>query len=167
MGTSVTIGGLARQSAVHVETIRYYQQRGLLDEPARPPGGVRRYTADHVRRLSFIRRARDLGFSLDEVGELLRLEDGTDCRAARALGERRLADVRSKLADLRRIETLLADLTTRCGSTSARVRCPLVDSLLATPAVAPPPLPLADAKRLRRKPETRRCAGVAARGTSA
>lgn len=124
-----TIGTLARHTGVHLETIRYYQRRGLVGEPERPPGGIRRYTEDHVRRLRFIRHAQELGFSLDEVGELLKLEDGAHCREARTLGERRLADVRNKLMDLQRIESALAGLVDRCGSVKGRVRCPLIASL--------------------------------------
>ncbi|MGH8226993.1 MAG: MerR family transcriptional regulator, partial [Steroidobacteraceae bacterium] len=81
-----TIGALARQAAVHVETIRYYQRRGLVGEPDRPPGGIRRYTQNHARRLRFIKQAQALGFSLDEVVGLLALEDGKHCREAERLG---------------------------------------------------------------------------------
>ena len=131
MGQTYAIGGLAEQSGVHIETIRYYQRRGLVGEPERPLGGIRRYTQDHVQRLRFIRQAQDLGFSLDEVGELLKLEDGTHCREARTLGERRLADVQRKLADLQRIESALTALVDRCGAVKGRVRCPLIASLQA------------------------------------
>lgn len=129
MHSTYTIGTLARHTGVHLETIRYYQRRGLVGEPQRPPGGVRRYTGDHVRRLRFIRQAQDLGFSLDEVGELLKLEDGAHCREARTLGEHRLADVRRKLADLRRIESALVALVDRCASVRGRLRCPLIAEL--------------------------------------
>ncbi|MBX6421896.1 MAG: Hg(II)-responsive transcriptional regulator [Nevskia sp.] len=131
MVQTYTIGTLARRTGVHLETIRYYQRRGLVGEPARPPGGIRRYTEDHVQRLRFIRHAQELGFSLDEIGELLKLEDGAHCRQARALGEKKLADVRKKLADLQRIESALAVLVDRCGTVKGRVRCPLIASLQA------------------------------------
>jgi MerR family mercuric resistance operon transcriptional regulator len=131
MAQTYTIGTLARRTGVHLETIRYYQRRGLVGEPARPPGGIRRYTEDHVQRLRFIRHAQELGFSLDEIGELLKLEDGAHCRQARALGEKKLADVRKKLADLQRIESALAALVDRCGTVKGRVRCPLIASLQA------------------------------------
>lgn len=129
MAETYTIGTLARHTGVHLETIRYYQRRGLVGEPERPLGGIRRYTENHVRRLRFIRQAQELGFSLDEVGDLLKLEDGAHCREARTLGERRLADVRNKLMDLQRIESALAALMDRCGSVKGRVRCPLIASL--------------------------------------
>jgi MerR family mercuric resistance operon transcriptional regulator len=129
MPETYTIGTLAQRTGVHLETIRYYQRRGLVSEPDRPLGGIRRYTEDHVRRLRFVRQAQELGFSLDEVGELLKLEDGAHCREARTLGERRLADVRNKLTDLQRIESALAGLVDRCGSVKGRVRCPLITTL--------------------------------------
>ena len=125
----LTIGAVAKAAEVTVETIRYYQRRKLLGEPERPFGGIRRYTDVHIHRLRFIRQAQELGFSLDEVGELLKLEDGTHCSAARALGERKLADVQRRLADLRRIESVLKNLMKRCRSLDGRVRCPLIASL--------------------------------------
>lgn len=132
MRETFTIGVLAQRTGVHLETIRYYQGRGLVGEPDRPLGGVRRYTEDHVGRLRFIRQAQELGFSLNEVGELLKLEDGAHCREARMLGERRLADVRQKLATLQRIESALTVLVELCGTVRGRVRCPLIASLQET-----------------------------------
>jgi MerR family mercuric resistance operon transcriptional regulator len=129
---NLTIGAVARAAGVTVETIRYYQRRRLLGEPERPFGGIRRYTDLHIHRLRFIRQAQELGFSLDEVGELLKLDDGAHCRAARALGERKLADVQRRLADLRRIESVLKELMDRCRSLDGRVRCPLIASLQET-----------------------------------
>src|SRR5262247_1928849 len=91
MAQELTIGRLARAAEVSVETIRYYQRRGLLEEPAKPVGGQRRYASDAVRRLRFIRRAQRLGFTLQEVKELLLLEDGQSCRKTRLLAEEKLA----------------------------------------------------------------------------
>lgn len=133
MAQTYTISALAQRSGVHIETIRYYQRRGLVGEPARPAGGIRRYDDDHVGRLRFIRQAQALGFSLDEIGELLKLQDGTHCREARRLGERRLADVRRRLADLHRIESALAALLAGCASAKGRLRCPLITSLHSAP----------------------------------
>ena len=93
---SLTIGGLAKAANVNVETIRYYQRRGLLSEPKRPLGGIRRYGSADIDRLTFVKTAQQLGFSLDEVGDLLRLEDGTHCQEASALAEHKLKDVREK-----------------------------------------------------------------------
>ncbi len=131
MPATYTIGTLARSTGVHLETIRYYQRRGLVGEPRRPLGGIRRYSEEHVLRLRFIRHAQELGFSLEGVGELLRLEDGAHCKQAQALAEGKLADVRRKLADLQRIESALAGLVGRCASVRGRVRCPLIESLQA------------------------------------
>ena len=129
MSNIFTIGALAEAAGVNLETIRYYQRRGLLPEPARPQGGIRRYGDPDLARVRFIKSAQRLGFSLDEVAELLKLEDGSHCGQARAQGERKLADVRARLADLQRIEQVLADLVARCGSQHGRVRCPLIASL--------------------------------------
>ena len=105
---SLTIGAVAGAASVGVETIRFYQRKGLLDEPDRPPGGIRRYGARDVARVRFIKAAQRLGFSLDEVAGLLVLEDGAHCDEARTLAEAKLVAVREKLAGLRRIETCAA-----------------------------------------------------------
>lgn len=126
---TMTIGGLAKAAGVNVETIRYYQRRGLLPEPDRPYGSIRRYRNSDAARLSFIRTAQRLGFSLNEIAELLRLEDGTHCAEASALAEHKLKDVREKLADLRRIERVLAERVHACHERQGRVTCPLIASL--------------------------------------
>ncbi|TAN21879.1 MAG: MerR family transcriptional regulator [Acidobacteria bacterium] len=125
----MTVGELARRASVNVETIRFYQRRRLLAVPSRPLGGIRRYGAEDLARLEFIKHAQRLGFSLGEVHELLRLEDGTHCREARSLGESKLALVRSRLADLRHIERALRDLVHRCGDGGGRLSCPLIAAL--------------------------------------
>jgi len=129
---TLTIGALAAAAGVNVETIRFYQRRGLLAEPERPPRGVRRYGAGDVARVRFVKAAQRLGFSLDEVAQLLQLDDGTRCAQAREIAERRLADVRQRLADLRRIEDALAALVARCEGARGRVACPLIASLAQT-----------------------------------
>jgi MerR family mercuric resistance operon transcriptional regulator len=101
---TLTIGALAAAAGVNVETIRFYQRRQLLAEPERPHRGVRRYGADDAARVRFIKSAQRIGFSLDEVAQLLRLEDGTRCAEARKIAAHRLVDVRQRLADLRHIE---------------------------------------------------------------
>jgi MerR family mercuric resistance operon transcriptional regulator len=126
---TMTIGALARAAGVNVETIRFYQRKGLIPEPDRPRGSIRRYGADALGRLRFIKSAQKLGFSLDEVADLLKLEDGTHCEQAREQGRKKLDDVRARIADLKRIEAALADLVTRCSATRGRVRCPLIDAL--------------------------------------
>ena len=127
--TSFTIGALADAAAVNVETIRFYQRKGLMPSPVRPSGSIRRYAATDLARVRFIKSAQRLGFSLDEVSDLLTLEDGTHCDEARALAERKIQDVRDKLAVLRRIESALGKLVVQCGSAPGAVTCPLIASL--------------------------------------
>jgi len=127
-----TIGTLAKTTDVHVETIRYYQRRGLVAEPTKPLGGIRRYGEDHARRLRFIKHAQSLGFSLDEVADLLALEDGRHCQDAEHLGNRKLAMVRERIASLRRVEQALAALVEQCHCNRGKVHCPLITALEAT-----------------------------------
>ena len=124
-----TIGALAKEAGVNVETIRYYQHRGLMNEPKRPLGGVRRYADSDRRRLSFIRTAQKLGFSLDEVGELLALEDGRHCREAEQIGIKKLATVRERLAQLQQVEKALAKLVSQCHCNTGKIKCPMIAAL--------------------------------------
>lgn len=124
-----TISGVAQAAGVNVETIRFYQRRGLLIEPAKPLGGIRRYDDAEIARVQFIKAAQRIGFTLDEIAQLLRLDDGTRCAEARAIAEHKLADVRQRLSDLQRIETALAQLVDRCASRRGTVSCPLIDAL--------------------------------------
>ena len=126
---TLTIGQVARESGVGVETIRFYQRKGLMPEPEKPYGSIRRYGAAELARVRFIKSAQRLGFSLEEVGELLKLEDGARCSEARQLAEQKLVDVRQKLSDLQRIESVLAGLVARCSAVRGRVSCPLIASL--------------------------------------
>ncbi|WP_298189109.1 Hg(II)-responsive transcriptional regulator [Metallibacterium sp.] len=137
MTMPMTIGVLAQAAGVNVETVRYYQRRGLLTEPARPLGGVRHYGEDALRRLEFVRQCQTLGFSLEEVGELLSLDDGCHCAEASALAAHKLKDVRARLARLRRIERALAELVSQCRRSRGRMRCPLIDALSSGAAVHP------------------------------
>ena len=124
-----TIGALARQAGVNVETIRYYQRRGLVPEPVRPVGGIRSYAPEHVQRLRFIKRAQQLGFSLEEVGELLSLEDGLHCHEVEEIAGQKLATVRDRITQLRSIESSLAALIGQCRNNEGKVRCPLIAAL--------------------------------------
>ena len=126
---SLTIGGLAKAANVSVETIRYYQRRGLIPEPQRPPGGIRRYGATETDRLMFVKTAQQLGFSLNEIGDLLRLDDGAHCEEASALAERKLDDVREKIDKLKQIEAVLSDLVDQCCAQEGNISCPLIASL--------------------------------------
>ncbi|MBE0547901.1 MAG: Hg(II)-responsive transcriptional regulator [Rubrivivax sp.] len=127
--TGATIGALAEAAGVNVETIRFYQRKGLMPEPEKPYGSIRRYGAAELARVRFIKSAQRLGFSLEEIGELLKLEDGARCSEARQLAEQKLVDVRQKLGDLQRIESVLAELVARCSAVRGRVNCPLIASL--------------------------------------
>lgn len=126
---SLTIGALARAAEVNVETIRFYQRKGLLMQPDRPVGGIRRYGSSDVARVRFIKSAQRLGFSLEDVAQLLRLEDGTHCQEAAELGATRLADVRTRLVDLQRMETALSQLLAACRMRHGEVSCPLIAAL--------------------------------------
>ena len=125
----LTIGTVAKAAGVNVETIRFYQRKGLLCEPERPRGGFRRYGPDDVARLQFIKSAQRLGFSLDEIAGLLQLDDGMHCDQVRELGEHKLEDVRAKLTALKRIESALEQMIRACGSSPGAMSCPLIDAL--------------------------------------
>ena len=127
---SMTIGQLARAAAVHVETIRYYQQLGLVDVPPRPAGSVRRYERDSVDRLGFIRRAQDAGFTLKEIGELLRLAVRPSCRGARDLAAGKLAAVEKRIAELERMRAALRSLVRQCDAGGPR-SCAIIASFSA------------------------------------
>lgn len=134
---NLTIGALATAAGVGVETVRYYQRRGLLPEPARPLGSVRRYGAEEVARIGFIRRAQDLGFTLEEIGSLLQLQDGTDRRSIRRIAGARLAQIRARLADLQRMEAALAHVLADCEHLPGAPECPIVAAIVAPPPVQP------------------------------
>lgn len=125
----LTVGRLAQAVGVNVEAIRFYQRKGLMPLPERAYGSIRRYTDADLERVRFIKASQRLGFSLAEVGELLRLDDGTHCEEARRIAEYKLRNVREKLADLQRIETVLDQLVTQCDSAHKTLKCPLISSL--------------------------------------
>ncbi len=131
MEASLTIGRLAESAQVNVETVRYYQRRGLMREPARPTGSVRRYSNDDVRRIRFIKRAQQLGFTLDEITNLLKLEDGRSCRETEQLAQQKLSLVEARITDLQRLRKTLRDLIGRCESGRRRITCPIIESLIA------------------------------------
>lgn len=126
---NLTIGTFAKAAGVNVETIRFYQRKGLLPEPDKPYGGIRRYGEADVARVRFVKSAQRLGFGLDEIAQLLRLEDGAHCAEARDLAEHKLKDVREKLADLARLEAVLAELVGACQARQGNVSCPLIASI--------------------------------------
>lgn len=130
-GTNLSIGAFAQAAEVGVETIRFYQRKGLLPKPHKPYGGIRRYGAADIARVRFVKSAQRLGFSLDEIAELLCLDDGSQCEAASRHAELKLKDVREKMADLARIEAVLSKLVLACHSHKGAVSCPLIASLQA------------------------------------
>ena len=131
----LSIGKLSQQSGVNIETIRYYEKIGVMPAPGRSAGGFRIYGPDHLKRLSFVRRGRQLGFSLDEIRNLLRLVDGHGhtCAEVHALMLSHLAEIRRKIRDLRRLQRAMAEMAARCSGESVP-ECPIVDALFDAPA---------------------------------
>jgi len=129
MSSTLTIGRVAKAAGVNVETIRFYQRLGLVAEPARPPGRVRRYGGESVARLRFIKRAQQLGFSLAEVQRLLVLEDPQSCGKARSLAAEKLALVEARIVDLERMRGVLKELVARCDLRRGKVTCPIIATL--------------------------------------
>lgn len=132
---SLTIGRLARTAGVGVETIRYYHQRGLLPLPV-AIGAYRHYPLAVIDRIRFIKRAQELGFSLDEISGLLGLEDGKDRDSIRQIASERLQQIEQKLADLKRMQKALKQMVTECEHTRSELPCPII-STLAQPVSAP------------------------------
>jgi Hg(II)-responsive transcriptional regulator len=129
VSSTFTIGRLAREAGVGVETVRYYQQRKLLPVPART-GAYRHYSSGLVDTIRFIKRAQELGFSLDEIAELLRLNDGANRASIRRIAGARLAQIMAKLADLERMQGALKRLVAECEHTGKDRPCPIIASLV-------------------------------------
>lgn len=134
---TMTIGQLARSANVSVETVRYYERRRLLPEPPRSPSGYRKYAGDALRRLRFIRRAQDVGFTLAEIEELLALRTGTasQCREAESTAARAIERVDERMAELSRMKTALASLLDSCRNRSPAGECPIIEALEDAEAV--------------------------------
>jgi MerR family mercuric resistance operon transcriptional regulator len=129
MQTELTIGALSDQTGVNIETIRYYERIALTPKPPRSANGRRVYDAAAARRLAFIRRARTLGFAIDDIRALLAMADGGGCCAdVYALTQRRLDDINAKIDDLRRMQRVLTETAERC-SRDASPECPIIDAL--------------------------------------
>lgn len=126
-----SIGAVSRRAGVKIETIRYYERIALLASPDRTDGGHRVYGSSNLLRLNFVRRARDLGFTIEEIRALLKLADSRDqpCADVHKVASHHLADVRAKLAALQTIEGVLAKMVDQCG-TGASPECPLLEALL-------------------------------------
>lgn len=129
-GPLISIGALARQTGCNIETIRFYEKIGVLPKAARTEGGHRAYGPAQIERLVFIRRGRDLGFTLEEVRALLRLADERDrpCDEVKLVADQHLTEVRAKIADLRAMEAALAGLVEQCQSGDG-TDCPLIEAL--------------------------------------
>ena len=129
--TALTIGKLANAAGVGVETIRFYEREGLLPKPPRKRSGYRQYPPDAVARVMFIRRAKDLGFTLKEITELLELRVDPDksCADVRALAKAKIVDVEEKMADLARIRGALEKLAKACRGKGPTSECPILDAI--------------------------------------
>ncbi len=128
---AITIGRLAKEAGVNLETVRFYERRGLLPRPPRSASGYRLFPAEAARRLRFIRRAQELGFSLKEIGELLslRVSRRTTSSAIRARAEAKIADIQEKIASLESMKKTLQKLTKVCDGCAPLAACPILDSL--------------------------------------
>ena len=127
---SLTIGRLAAATGVNLETVRYYERIELMPPPARTASGHRAYEQAHVRRLAFIRRARELGFSIEQIRALLALAEPSraSCAEVREIARTHLDEVRAKLSDLAKLEGILAETVSRCSGDAA-TSCPVLDML--------------------------------------
>ena len=124
------IGTVSRHTGVNIETIRYYEKINIMPKPARTTGGNRVYSVEQVRRLNFIKRSRELGFSLNEIRELLELVDGGDfaCSDVHGIAVRQIDNIRTKIKNLRRMERVLKDMAAECDL-GVVPQCPIVDAL--------------------------------------
>ena len=127
----LTIGQFAHRAGVRIETVRFYERQGLLEEPARKESGYREYTEDVVARLRFIRRAKELGFTLKEIAELLalRLDPDTSCAEVRSRAKAKIDDIDAKIRDLQRMRQALDKLVASCRGRGPISACPILDAL--------------------------------------
>jgi len=124
---TLTIGKLAKQTEVTIETIRHYQRIGLLTEPAKPDGGYRCYSADAIARIRFIKRAQQAGFTLKEIATLLSL-DGAHCVDVRQLAEQKCQQIDQQIKDLTALRQVLETLVNDCQRTASTARCAILDA---------------------------------------
>lgn len=123
-----TISRLAKELGINIETIRFYERKGLIQQPLKPTTGYRHYPNETVNRIHFIKRAQELGFTLDEIVHLLSLED-SPCNEIQALASNKLEKVQAKILDLRRLENALEALLSQCHENDDKSHCPIIDSL--------------------------------------
>lgn len=125
-----SIGQVAKAANVNVETIRYYQRRGLLTEPLKPLGGHRRYSGQDVNKLRFIKRAQVLGFTLEEIENLLRLDGANSCSDTHDLAMHKLELIEAKMADLTAMRDVLTGLVRQCETGNSHEGCPIIQALV-------------------------------------
>ncbi|MDC4207003.1 MAG: Hg(II)-responsive transcriptional regulator (plasmid) [Candidatus Manganitrophus sp.] len=127
----LTIGQLAKRAGVKIETVRYYERRGLILEPPRRESGYRQYAEDAVARIQFIKRAQELGFSLKEILELLslRVDRHTTCKDVRQRAEAKISDIEVKIADLKRMKQALVKVTNACSGRGPTSECPILEAM--------------------------------------
>ncbi len=123
------ISELAKSAGVNVETIRYYERRKLIQQPLKPEQGFRDYADATLERVLFIKRAQELGFTLEEISNLLQLGD-ENCLSVQEIAEHKLVNVRAKIVDLCRLESVLDNLVTQCKCNPSESSCPIVETLL-------------------------------------
>lgn len=128
---ALTIGQVAVQCGVGVETIRFYEREGLITQPARPESGFRRYPPDAIRWVRFIQRSKALGFSLREIRELLslRVDSAATCDAVKGRAEAKIADIEKKIGHLREMKQALVKLTVACRGKRPTLECPILEAL--------------------------------------
>lgn len=129
--STLTIGKIAQRAGVGIETVRFYEREGLIDDPPRGPSGYRHYPESVVPRLLFIKRAKDLGFTLNEIKELLslRLDPETTCADVKQRAEVKIADIEDRIRSLRRMKKALIKLTESCSGSGPVDDCPILDAL--------------------------------------
>jgi MerR family transcriptional regulator, copper efflux regulator len=123
---SMSIGQLAKSARVGIDTVRFYEKHGLLPKPQRKVSGYRQYNADDARRLVFIRRAKELGFTLADIGELLKLRSGRSVDRVRKVAQQKLQMVEAKIVELERIRDVLKDLVSACPGNGDADHCPIL-----------------------------------------
>lgn len=123
-----TISSVAKELNVNIETIRFYERKALIEQPTKPEDGYRHYPDETVDRIRFIKRAQELGFTLEEVSRLLRLED-SPCNEVQELAENKLEAVQAKMKDLKCLESALKALLNQCNENEDKAHCPIIDSL--------------------------------------
>jgi MerR family transcriptional regulator, mercuric resistance operon regulatory protein len=128
---TITVGALAQQAGVDIATIRHCERLGLIDKPRRTAKGLQLYRTSDVTRVTFVRRTKELGFSTEAIRELLGLtaKGPHTCRNVHQVAERHLLDIRRRLADLVRLESVLAPLVSACPQAGSAIHCPIVNAL--------------------------------------